>query len=109
MLRRSTGDSSPWVLEPNAGLLLAGVVLFCASLWLGVRTGEPRPGITARACAAYGGVCASITILLFVVGAGNLWPIVLVFDYVIVAVYVCAGWGVGRLIARLRGMNSRKV
>jgi hypothetical protein len=90
-----------WVLEPNAGLLLAGVVLFCTSLWLDVPTGEPRPAITARAYAAYGGVCTSMTILLFIIAAGNLWPIVLVLDYIIVGGYLGAGWGVGRLIARL--------
>ena len=106
ILRRSTGDSSPWVLEPNTGLLLAGTILFFASVWLAARAGQRQPGITKGAFAAYGGVCISITILLFVVGPGNVWPIVLVIDYVIAAVFVAAGWGVGRLIVRLRGVSS---
>ena len=109
ILRRSTGDSAPWVLEPNTGLLLAGAVLFCALIWLGVRAGQPHPGMTMRPCAAYGGACISVTVLLFVVGAGNVWPIVLVIDYFMVAVFVSAGWCVGRLVARLRGINSREV
>jgi hypothetical protein len=106
ILRRFAGDSSRWVLEPITGLLLAGTILFFALVWLGARAGQPQPGITKGAFAAYGGVCVSITIFLFVVGAGNVWPIVLVIDYVIAAVFVAAGWGVGRLIVRLRGVSS---
>ena len=109
ILRRLTGDSSRWVLEPNIGLLFAGGILFAALIWLGLRAGAPRPGITGQACIAYCAVCASITVLLFVIGPGNIWPIVLSIDYAIVAVFILAGWGIGRLIARLRSNNWREV
>ena len=58
---------------------------------------------------AYCAVCISLTALLFITGAGNLWPIALVIDYTIVAVFILAGWGIGRLIARLRSNNWREV
>jgi hypothetical protein len=109
ILRRFTGDSSRWVLEPTIGLLFAGAILFAALVWLGLRAGAPRPGITGQGCVAYCAVCLSITALLFVIGPGNIWPIVLVIDYAIVAVFILTGWGVGRLIARLRSNNWREV
>ena len=38
-----------------------------------------------------------------------MWPIALVIDYAVAAVFMLAGWGIGRLIARLRSNNWREL
>ncbi|MEW6742699.1 MAG: hypothetical protein AB1486_08060 [Planctomycetota bacterium] len=100
LIRLRTGQHSKWTLEATPGLLLAAGVILLAMVWLGDQRMVERSRFVAEPFMAYAGVCVSLTAWLFVVGAGNPWPIVLVFDYVLVAPSVFIGWGfLGRDLA----------
>lgn len=88
------GWNSPWVLEPGSGIVLclsllvatAGVASFCR------RKGDAV--IIPIIFVALGALAATIAGLL-IVGPGNLWPLVLIVDAVMILVAVCVGAAVG--------------
>lgn len=94
------GANSPWVLEPTAGILFGCVLIAGAAAWLGQRH---DPGVTSTwllALVAYVGACLALTVTLFQFGPGNIWPIVLVIDYAMVAPCVFLGVFIGDFARR---------
>jgi hypothetical protein len=102
VVRQSVGDPSVWTLESESGIAVAALVILGGMTWHGARRwAEPSRGV-AEPVVAYAGICTSLTIWMFVVGAGNLWPIVLFVDYVLVAPPAFVGWVLGRASSRRR-------
>ena len=105
--------SSNWVLEPTPGVVLNSIVMI----------------LTGSICTYFSriekrnlffltmGACVSVTIMLFSAGLGNLWPIVLAIDYIMMTVLAVIGWRIGmyflnkgtttRLIKNSKGPNKR--
>jgi hypothetical protein len=97
-IRLVLGESSNWVLEPTTGIILAGILIVSASIWCGLQQSLSRATTFTMPLMMYLGSCLSVTIALFIVGPGNLWPIVLVFDYIITAFFLLVGFTIGRFI-----------
>ena len=85
-------NSGTGVLRTVLGLLALGVF---AALW---RSGSPW----IRACALWAGAISGSGVILFSIGPGTIWPIVLVFAAAITAGAVFAGAVVGLAAARFR-------
>jgi len=81
-------SSSNWVLEPTPGVLMCSIVMI----------------LTSSVCTYFfhtkmrnlifliAGACVSLTVMLFSAGPGNLWPIVLVIDYLMMSALTFIGW-----------------
>jgi hypothetical protein len=97
------GSGSRWVMEPTPGLIVALLVHFIAGLGFAVLM---RPRLAGLA-AFVGGIFVGLVFALFVVGPGNLWPIVIFIDVVLIVPCLALGLGSGALIAAFR-KNSAK-
>jgi hypothetical protein len=88
-----------WWLNSGTGVLRTVLVLLplgaFAALW---RSGRPW----VRACALWTGAITGTTVILFSIGPGTIWPIVLTFAGAITAAAVFAGAFVGSTAARFR-------
>jgi hypothetical protein len=87
--------SSNWILEPTPGVMLCAFLIIVSCMYFGYKYHHH----IKKPISFVIGACLSITVMLFFVGPGNLWPIVLVIDYVIVTVVVYVGWSIGLRIA----------
>jgi hypothetical protein len=87
-----------WWLNSGTGVLRTVLVL----LALGVFAALWRSGSRwVRACALWAGAVSGTAVVLFWVGPGSIWPIVLVFAAAITAGAVIAGTLLGSVVARL--------
>ena len=97
-------STNEWVLEPDAGVAICVLLLGAASAVMCAIRGSSdslgKPMISVGLGAFLG--CA---VALFIVGPGNLWPIVLVFDAAIISVAVLIG-GVAGNAYRSRKRNA---
>ena len=85
-------NSGTGVLRTVLGLLALGVF---AALW---RSGSPW----IRACALWAGAISGSTAILFSIGPGTIWPLVLAFAAAITAGAVFGGAFVGVAATRFR-------
>jgi hypothetical protein len=83
--------SSNWILEPTPGILLCAVILILSVVGCSYKFHRD----TKNPFLFLFGVWISITAMLLLAGPGNLWPIVLAIDYVMVTPIVYAGWFMG--------------
>ena len=88
-----------WWLNSGTGVLRTVLVLLAlgvfAALW---RSGSPW----VRACALWTGAISGTTVLLFSIGPGTIWPIVLAFAAAITAGAVFGGAFVGSAAIKFR-------
>jgi hypothetical protein len=88
-----------WWLNSGTGVLRTVLVLLAlglfAALW---RSGTPW----VRACALWAGAISGTTVLLFSIGPGTIWPIVLASAAAITAGAVFVGAFVGYAATRFR-------
>jgi len=88
-----------WWLNSGTGVLRIVLVLLplgaFAALW---RSGSPW----VRACALWAGAVSGSTVVLFSIGPGTIWPIVLAFAAAITAGAVFGGAFVGSAAIRFR-------
>jgi hypothetical protein len=99
------GGQWPWVLEPASGILFGMVVvLLTAAVAVGVR---PRGmGWLKGAALGSAGVATGVVIGLFMVGPGNLWPIVLVLNALMLLPSLVLGSSLGEILYSLRLARS---
>jgi len=94
--------SSNWVLEPTPGVVLSSIVMILTgSICTYIFRIEKRKLLFLIL-----GVCVSITIMLFSAGPGNLWPIVLAIDYIMMTVPAVIGWRMGMYFLNKGTINS---
>ena len=91
--------SSNWVLETTPGLVLCLLTLALFAMGCAYKFYDCDSGNLWM----FFGVCVSITIMLFIVGPGNLWPIVLVIDYILAVPSIFFGWFIGEKIRKQYG------
>src|SRR5438093_7208123 len=88
-----------WWLNSGTGVLRTVLVLLplgaFAALW---RSGSPW----VRACALWAGAISGTTVILFSIGPGTIWPIVLAFAAAITAGAVFVGALLGAAAIRCR-------
>lgn len=90
---------SGWWLDSGPRVLRACVVLFALAVAIGLWRSE---GAWVRACALWAGAIAGSIGVLFWIGPGNLWPIVLVLAAAITAAAIFGGTVCGLGVDRLR-------
>lgn len=95
------GLPSQWVLEPTFGIVFCAFVLFVSAIAMAATRGEGTTWLQSFAFVSLGAYGALIA-LLFVVGPGNLWPLVLLIDAVLVIPTVFVGALLGDLLRDLR-------
>lgn len=95
-------ESSKWVLEPTKGIVLTGIIIVSATVWISLA--QPLSGKSKinNLLLMYFGVCLSIAIALFATGPENLWPIVLVIDFIMAALFLLCGWIIGHFVQRYK-------
>ena len=96
------GFPSAWVLKPTSGIAFSALVLLVTS---SVMTATRKDDLSWPQCfvLAATGAYAAVIASLFLLGPGNLWPLVLILDAVIVIVAVFAGALLGDLVRDIRG------
>lgn len=98
LLRGVHGSTSRWVMEPNAGIVAAVLIHFAAAILFYFAV---RPAV--QSCVIFtAGVATAVAVSLFLVGPGNLWPIVLVIDGVFLTPALAAGFAVASVLVRQR-------
>ena len=92
-----------WWLDSSRGVAITVVVLAVVAAAIGVRFPAwlNRPQTAVPAAALWAGANAGMAIVLFSVGPGNLFPIVLAMGAGISAIAVAAGSLVGTLVANV--------
>jgi hypothetical protein len=98
LLRGLGGASSRWVMEPNSGIVATVLIHFVAALLFSVVL---RPAVPSYFIFT-AGVATAVAVTLFLVGPGNLWPIVLVIDGVFLTPALAGGFAVGSFLLRRR-------
>ncbi len=83
-----------WWLDSRTGVMTMAI-----SLLVGAAVAAPT---LEKALALWLGVMSGSVVVLFSIGPGNIWPIVLVFAAAITSASVLAGVGAGRATRRLR-------
>jgi hypothetical protein len=84
-----------WFLNSgrNAGIIALAIALFAAPVFR-------RPGASAAHLVAYaGGAALAMTVVLFAIGPGNIFPIVILFGAIVIGVAASVGAALG---SRLR-------
>ena len=95
------GFPSLWVFEPTSGIVFCALVLVLSGV---VMAATRRDDLTWLQSFAFMSVGAygTLTVLLFVIGPGNLWPLVLLTDGVLVIPVLFVGALLGDLIRDFR-------
>jgi len=96
LLRAPIHAGSPWVLEPNPGIVIALLIHFVGTLLFSFALRPGGSGYVAFAA----GVAIAVAVMLFMVGPGNLWPIVLVINWVFLAPALAVGFATGGFLRR---------
>ena len=95
------GFSSAWVLEPTSGIVFCALVLLLSATAMAATREDDLTWLQSFAFMSIGAYGA-VTVLLFLVGPGNLWPLVLLIDGVLVVPAVFAGALLGDLLRDFR-------
>ena len=96
------GFPSRWVLEPTSGIVFCSLALtVSASVVAATRKVESSWLLIFAQMGV--GAYAAVVVALFCLGSGNLWPIVLLIDAVLVFPMLFAGALLGDLVRDIRG------
>ena len=95
------GFPSAWVLEPTSGIVFCAFVLALSAIAMAATRGDDLTWLQSFAFMS-AGAYGTLTVLLFLVGPGNLWPLVLLIDGVLVIPTLFVGALLGDLIRDLR-------
>jgi hypothetical protein len=87
-----------WWLNSSRGVAITMAVLFATAIGVCLRLDAPWFRATAMSIGAIAGMAA----MLFRIGPGTIWPIVLVVAAALTCTAVYAGAGVARLVRRRR-------
>ena len=107
LLVRATwaGPHDPWFLNSTRGAAFAGGVVFVVAFVVALRSvGEPMATVR-RGLSAAVGACISMAVVLFTIGPGTIFPIVLVIGAAFLTMATLAGTVAG-WFTRL-GLNRR--
>ena len=97
-------DSAGWFLnsDSNVSAICAAVAIAAAIVAAGSRVNRR----SAAACLA--GAIVAMTVVLFAIGAGTIFPIVIVFGGAMLAFAVAAGTAAVEAVRRLAGLLSTR-
>jgi len=97
--------ATKWILEPTAGIFLCFILLILTGTIFGYLFIKSFSDIFSFLF----GVWLAITRMLFYVGQGNLWPIVLIIDYIIITPIAIVGCFIGFRISQKQKMPALKL
>ena len=101
-VRSALNDRSAWVLEPDAGMLIAVTLVATTACCLAFTTRPFYPVGFVAAILTCTGLYISIAATMLVVSlsfeSSNIWPIVLAIDAFLMTSVVIAGWLIGSLL-----------
>lgn len=92
-------ESSAWFLNSGRGVLITTIVLALAAAAMGF--GSSPPGVLKTAAAFSGGAAAAMVFVLFALGPGTIFPLVIAIGTAIISVAAVTG------VALARGVRSR--
>ena len=93
---------SAWVLKPTSGIVFCAFVLVLSGAAMAAIRKSDMSWLQSFALTATGAYAALILILFFVLGPGNLWPLVLLLDAVIVFPSLFVGALLGDIVRDVR-------
>jgi hypothetical protein len=96
------GFRGAWIMKTGLGIGVCFAVFVVISMVVCGCYRKPNGLAKCIASLALGGITA-MTVALFLIGPGNLWPIVIGFDGAIIGAAVAVGAAIGALF---RGRNS---
>jgi hypothetical protein len=89
-------DNSAWFLNSGRGVLITTIVLALAAAAMGL--GSSPPGLWSATVAFSGGAAAAMVVVLFALGPGTIFPIVIAIGMVIIAVAAITGAVIARSV-----------
>ncbi len=92
------GAPTPWFLNSGATIVLTLTVLFVVSLIGGLCVRVPQRTRLLAGLGMCGGTNAAMVVVLFVVGPGNIWPMVIVMGSLLITPAVILGIAIASLI-----------
>jgi hypothetical protein len=99
------GPYDPWFLNSARGAAITGAVVFGMALIVALRSGRDPMAIVPHGLSVAAGACGSMALVLFTIGPGTIFPIVLVIGAAFLTMATLAGTVVG-WFARL-GLSRR--
>ncbi len=93
---------SAWILKPTSGIVFCALVLVLSGAVMAATRKGDMSWLQSFALVATGAYSALVLILFFVLGPGNLWPLVLLLDAVIVFPSVFVGELLGDVVRDVR-------
>lgn len=93
------GQKGLWIMKTGMGIGVAFAAFVAVATMASARY-PAGSGISKCVLNMTGGGIVAMVVALFAVGAGNLWPIVIVFDGAILAVAALVGAAVGAAFRR---------
>ena len=92
------GVGWPWFLNSGATVVLTLTVLFVVALIAGLCVRVPQRTRLLAGLGMCGGANAAMVVVLFVVGPGNIWPMVIVMGSLLITPAVILGIAIASLI-----------
>ena len=92
----------PWFLNSGASIVLTLTVLFVVSLIAGLCVHVSRRTRLLAGLGMWGGANIAMIVVLFVLGPGNMWPIVIVMASLLMTPAVALGTALASLVQLLR-------
>jgi hypothetical protein len=89
-------DNNAWFLNSGRGVLLTTIVLALAAAAMGL--GSSPPGLWRAAVGFAGGAAAAMVVVLFALGPGTIFPIVIAIGTGIIAVAAVTGVVIARTV-----------
>lgn len=95
------GWKGAWVMKTGTGIVIAFMLFLLTGLFVTAWRHQPADLLRRVGCVTLGAMGA-IAVLLMIVGPGNLWPMVLIFNGGIVGVATLMGGAVGAALGAAR-------
>jgi hypothetical protein len=93
------GWKGTWMLKSGSGIVFGLAVLAITAAVICALQRKPNTVVNCAVFVAIGAI-AAMTVALFLIGPGNLWPIVIAFDGAMIGVAVAVGALIGKIFAR---------
>lgn len=100
-------EDSGWFLNAGRGVATVGLAFMIAGTLVGLVRRDAASGVKGATLIVAGGAVAMV-VILFLIGPGNIFPIVIAFGTVIIGAATALGTGLGMVTRRLAAAWTRR-